>query len=103
MDEQIKTFLKLNFDDIKIGKIYKHSDDAFNSNFNLFEDKIRYYSTRRGLDCIFVPKNYYFMIIEKIKEKSWIEIAILFESRLYYKDFFFDGIRHRTQIFNLIE
>jgi hypothetical protein len=43
------------------------------------------------------------MIVEKIKEKGWIEIAILFESRLYYKDFFFDEIRHPTQIYNLIE
>jgi len=93
------------FGHLEVGKLYKHNDImSFTNSVWLSGEKIRYYSLNQYDSKIFISENDIFIITKKAQERNWVEINILFGTKIYYRDFFFSSVKNISkQIYNLIE
>ena len=90
------------FENLEVGKLYRHTDNCFHTALWHSGEKIRYYSFAQGEPRIDISSTNDIFIITK--EMNWVQIDILFGSKTYYRDFFFSNINFTTkQLFNLID
>ena len=95
-------FIKINFNVIEVGKLYQHSNVAFQMPINSQEKGIIYFPLSKNYPCIFLKKDYVFLITKKTKEESFITFQILFGHKLYHRSFIFSKNKKQIPLFKLI-